>query len=98
MSEFDPHPKPSTSPPASELWRQSQRTHHTANEFLKAGLAVGAIGAAGALIGAVCPLCVVATPALLGLGTVGKLRAVLLGRKAHEVDAIAPRPAMESSS
>ena len=31
--------------------------------------------AAGAALGAVCPLCVVATPALLGLGVVQKLRA-----------------------
>lgn len=76
---------PTSSSPA-ELWRKSQSTHHTANELLKAGVAVGAIGAAGALIGAVCPLCVVATPALLGLGTVGKLRAMLLGRRAIRAD------------
>lgn len=90
MSESDPTIEPKPNVPAAELWRKSQRTHHTANELLKAGLAVGAIGAAGALIGAVCPICVVATPALLGLGSVGKLRAVLLGRKAHQIDAATP--------
>jgi hypothetical protein len=78
--------------PAAELWRKSLSTHHTANEFLKAGLAVGAIGAAGAAIGAVCPICVVATPALLGLGAVSKLRAMFLGKKAVQADTKATNP------
>lgn len=75
--------------PAAELQRKSLSTHHAANEFLKAGLAVGAIGVAGAAIGAVCPICVVATPALLGLGAVSKLRAMLLGKRAVQADAAA---------
>lgn len=85
MSPTDPPIDPvKTTSSAAELWRKSRVTHHTANEFLKAGVAVGAIGVAGALIGAVCPLCVVATPALLGLGTAGKLRAMVLGRRATQ--------------
>lgn len=38
-------------------------------QYLTMGLGIGAIGAMGALVGAaVCPVCVVATPALLGVG------------------------------
>lgn len=70
---------PSTAP--AELMRAANRTDHTANDLLRAGLAVGVIGVGGALIGAVCPLCVVATPALLGLGAVQKLRASLQARR-----------------
>ncbi|MBN8231264.1 hypothetical protein JYK02_27470 [Corallococcus macrosporus] len=46
------------------------------NELLASGLGVGAVGALGALVtGAVCPLCIVATPALLAVGLVQKWRA-----------------------
>lgn len=38
------------------------------NEMIATGLGVGAIGVAGALLGAACPICVVATPALIGVG------------------------------
>lgn len=69
------------SPP--EALREANRAHHTAHDLLRAGLAVGAIGAGGALLGAVCPLCVVATPALLGLGALQKLRATLATRRIH---------------
>lgn len=42
---------------------------HDANHLIAGGLGVGAIGVAGAvLLGATCPVCVVATPALLGAG------------------------------
>ena len=45
------------------------------NTLLMAGTTVGAVGAAGALLaGAVCPLCIIATPLLLGTGLVRKLR------------------------
>lgn len=38
-------------------------------QLIWGGLGVGAIGVAGAvLLGATCPVCVVATPALLGAG------------------------------
>ena len=58
------------------------RANASGTEFLTLGLGVGALGVAGAAIGAVCPLCLVATPALLGLGVVQKLRAFLLSRRA----------------
>lgn len=46
------------------------------NELLATGLGVGAIGVAGAvLLGATCPICVVATPALLGAGLYKKWKA-----------------------
>lgn len=39
------------------------------NELIATGLGVGAIGVFGAVVlGATCPVCVVATPALLGAG------------------------------
>lgn len=38
------------------------------DEMIATGLGVGAIGVAGALLGAACPICVVATPALIGVG------------------------------
>jgi hypothetical protein len=39
------------------------------NSYLGAGVGLGVFGvASGALLGAVCPLCIVATPALLGAG------------------------------
>lgn len=45
------------------------------NELLASGLGVGALGVLGAVVaGAVCPLCVVATPALVGVGLVQKWR------------------------
>lgn len=38
-------------------------------ELLVAGLGIGSLGAVSAIVGAaVCPICVVATPALLGVG------------------------------
>jgi hypothetical protein len=45
------------------------------NDLILSGMGVGAIGVAGAvLLGATCPLCVVATPALIGAGLVKKWR------------------------
>lgn len=46
-----------------------------ANYLLAAGASAGAIGTAGALIaGAVCPLCIVATPLLLGAGLFKRMK------------------------
>ncbi len=59
------------------------RADAAGNELLAAGLAVGAMGVAGVALGAVCPLCVVVTPALLGLGAVQKLRARLMAARAR---------------
>lgn len=47
-----------------------------ANRLLGGGLGIGAFGAlSGALLGAVCPLCVVAAPALVGAGIYEHIRA-----------------------
>lgn len=47
-----------------------------ASQLMAYGAAIGVIGLGGALIsGAVCPVCVVAAPALLGAGIVKRLRA-----------------------
>ncbi|HSP18719.1 MAG TPA: hypothetical protein VLQ79_04345 [Myxococcaceae bacterium] len=46
------------------------------NQLLGLGAGVGAWGAASALLlGAVCPVCVVATPALVGLGLLRRWQA-----------------------
>ena len=46
-----------------------------ANTLLGAGIGVGVLGAAGALAGTVCPLCVVVTPVLLGSGAYKRYKA-----------------------
>ncbi len=52
---------------------EGEKDRGSGNELLASGLGVGAVGALGALVtGAVCPLCIVATPALLGVGLVQK--------------------------
>ncbi len=71
-------------PDPAELWRNGQQASQLGTTFLTAGASVGAIGLLGAAVGAVCPLCVVATPALLGLGVVQKVRARLLTRAAEK--------------
>ena len=46
----------------------------SANELLVAGTTMGLVGAAGTLLtGALCPLCLVGTPLLLGIGLFKKL-------------------------
>jgi hypothetical protein len=69
--------------PRGELLRSSVKASQSGTELLITGLGVGAMGLAGAALGAVCPLCVVATPALLSLGVGQKLRAKWLERKAQ---------------
>lgn len=63
----------------------AHRSVTSGKSLLATGLAVGAIGAAGALLGAVCPLCVIATPTLLGLGVVQTLRGRWLAARAAAV-------------
>jgi hypothetical protein len=47
----------------------SDQDRHEANAALGTGLGIGAFGAASAvLLGATCPLCVIASPALIGYG------------------------------
>ncbi len=46
-----------------------------ANSLLVTGASAGATGAAGALItGAVCPSCIIATPVLLGVGLLKRMK------------------------
>lgn len=77
-----------------ELLRSSAKASQSGTELLLTGLGIGAMGLAGAALGAVCPLCVVATPALLSAGAVQKLRAKWLERKAVR-PAVEPPAAVE---
>lgn len=48
---------------------KDEKPPRESTELLTAALGIGAVGAIGAIVGgAVCPLCVIATPALLGMG------------------------------
>lgn len=67
--------------PSGRALARARQLSDTGGDFLKTGALIGVMGAAGAAIGAVCPLCVVATPAFLGLGVVQKLRAAWLRRR-----------------
>jgi hypothetical protein len=75
----------STTP--TRLLQRSRLAKDQGTQFLTAGLGVGAIGALGVLAGAVCPLCVVATPALLGAGLVRAAWGKHLERQAKAADA-----------
>ena len=53
-----------------------ERDKREGNELLASGALIGVVGAAlGVVSGAVCPVCVVATPALLGIGAYKRFRA-----------------------
>ena len=68
----NPKPKPAKSQSAQSPSAQRQQ----GNELIGMGLGVGAIGALGAtVLGATCPICVVAAPALLGAGVFKRWRA-----------------------
>lgn len=69
----------------AELIRNSRRAAASGTDLLTIGASIGALGLAGAALGAVCPACVVATPALLGFGLVQKLRAFFLAKKAKNL-------------
>ena len=59
----------------------------SANNLLAAGASAGAVGTAGLLItGAACPLCIIATPVLLGVGLVKRLSAKRKQKKLVEVE------------
>ena len=76
--------KPQRTP--NQASHESRKAGVLGSEFLRAGAAVGTIGLAGAALGAVCPVCVVMTPALVGLGAVQKLRAAWLARTARTLE------------
>lgn len=69
-------------PNPAELLRTARGANEQGNHYLTLGASIGAMGLAGAALGAVCPLCVVATPAFLGLGAVQKLRGLFLAKRA----------------
>lgn len=49
--------------------QKDERPEKEGNDLIFTGVSVGAIGLLGAaVLGAACPLCVVATPALIGTG------------------------------
>jgi hypothetical protein len=55
------------------------------NDMILTGAGIGAIGVAGAVfLGATCPICVVATPALIGVGLFQKWRARRLAPPAEQ--------------
>lgn len=84
----------------AELIRSARKANATGRDLLTVGASVGAMGLAGAALGAVCPLCVVATPALLGFGLIQKLRGAWLNRRARTTqssDELAP-PAASTAS
>jgi hypothetical protein len=61
---------------ADELDQARADERREANHYLAAGLGIGAFGAASALlVGAVCPVCVVAAPALVAAGAYKRIRA-----------------------
>lgn len=87
-----------TSP--AELLRKSRLAKEQGLHWLATGAGVGAIGALGALAGAVCPLCVVATPALLGAGLVRTVWGKHLERRArHDANRPeAPEPTLDGNT
>lgn len=79
----------------AELLQDSRLARDQSTQWLAAGLGVGAIGALGAVAGAVCPLCVVATPALLGAGVVRRVWAKHLEKRANAEVASSETPVTE---
>lgn len=58
-----------------EASRKVDESRLDANYLIAGGASAAAIGAAGAFIaGAVCPLCIVATPLLLGAGLLKRMK------------------------
>jgi hypothetical protein len=61
--------------PVADVQLQKQATRD-ANHLMLSGVAIGVLGAVAAVVGgATCPVCVVAAPALLGIGAVRRWRA-----------------------
>ncbi|MFN8389315.1 MAG: hypothetical protein U0136_03395 [Bdellovibrionota bacterium] len=62
--------------------QKSRPEAREANAVIALGVGVAALGAGGALLSAaVCPVCVVVAPALIGAGTLKRIR---LARKSSE--------------
>ncbi len=59
-----------------------------ANQCIGIGAGVGAIGVGAALItGAVCPICYIAAPALLGIGFFARNKAMKEQRSENQIEA-----------
>jgi len=84
--------KASVAPPSVEQLRTD------ANGYLGAGVGLGMFGlASGALLGAVCPLCIVATPALLGAGVYKRICAKRAARQSTPPAPSAAPPSKRAS-
>ncbi len=55
-------------PTPADAWREYTECMQRSREHLGAGIGLGALSLGAAAIGAVCPMCVVAVPALIGSG------------------------------
>jgi hypothetical protein len=68
-------PPPATAVPEEDESRRKAALTKS-KEYLGMGVGIGAVGlASAALLGATCPLCVVAAPAFIGLGVVKRWQA-----------------------
>lgn len=84
-----------------EVEVRAKALREDSNALLGAGLGIGAIGALGGLVaGAVCPVCIVATPALLGAGVVQRVRASRCSARARrrQGSSEAPTEVVEQSA
>ena len=62
--------------------KESSMDMKNANAYMALGAGVGTLGAASALLtGAVCPLCVIFTPGLIGFGAYQRWRAAKMIRR-----------------
>lgn len=77
-------------PVASVLATDAQSASSSGTQLLGMGVSIGLISLAGAAMGALCPLCVVATPALLGAGVLQKARAFVFSRRAPQQPTLDP--------
>ncbi len=67
--------------------KQIDEDRANANNLLAAGASAGAIGTAGVLLtGAICPLCIIATPLLLGFGLAKRMNAKRKQKKLIEAE------------
>lgn len=69
--------------------QKDERPEKEGNELIFTGVSVGAIGLLGAaVLGAACPLCVVATPALIGTGLYKRWRGKQASKEAATAEAV----------
>ena len=72
---IDPRDPPEGTPSRDLDVNNEKAATGDANAMLLAGAGIGVIGVVGAVLGsAVCPVCVIAAPTLLGVGAFGRWR------------------------